>query len=146
MQTPERVISPRQLHRLSPLLLGLWLLAIVLATFQPCAEAAEALSKAVGTGKLSGHHERDSRCQRAEAAHEKPDCCADKHYISCNLPDVIKHDDALSMSVVVYPASARNTTFLLCLDEAGQLQSRTAAYHPPAYPASILLSVTRLLI
>lgn len=145
MANSERVISPRQLQRLSPLLLGIWLVAIVLATFQPCAVAAETLAKAVGPGAMSGV-QADDRCQRAETACEKTDCCDDKFYSSCSLPDVFKHDDVLNMPVLVQPAAARSTAFLVSLRQVGELENGVMAHLSPADPASIQLAVTRLLI
>lgn len=146
MATPERVISPRQLHRLSPLLLGFWLVAIVLATFQPCAVAAESLSIAVDSGRLPASQERDSRCQPAQESHEKSDCCPESHYTYCSLPDIVKHDDSLSLRAGAHLALFRSGTFLLpFVDERG-LGSFASVYRPPSDLPRILLSGTRLLI
>ena len=146
MVTPEHVISPRQLYRLSTLLLGLWLFAIVLASFQPCLVAAETLSKTTDLANVSGTPERDSLCQRADTSHDKSVCCDEVQYTYCNLPDIAKHDDALSVSANAHPVLLRSIAFLLPLDEGAALAGRVASYDPPSASTTILLSVTRLLI
>lgn len=138
-----RVLSPRQLRRCSPVVLGLWLLGLVLAGFQPCAQAAEAL--VVAQPEVAGHPA--SHCQQGTGSSaEAQDACGDEHhYVHCNLPEVVKHDE-LCLIHHQPPAAVLQTAVLRLPPAPGPGKRRILFEHPPTATQLHLLASVRLLI
>ncbi|MEK8090928.1 hypothetical protein [Thermithiobacillus plumbiphilus] len=137
-------MSSRQLRHLSPIVLGLWLLALVLTSFQPCAVAAESLATAPQAAKAVHHDAREDHCPGASEQYGKGKCCDHKHYTHCNQPEVVKHDQAVNLDFQAQahflPASA-----ILLTSAENATRRRMSPYHPPA-DLPRLLAATRLLI
>lgn len=144
MLARERVISPRQLRHLTPIVLGLWLLVLVLTSFQPCAVAAEVLAVAPQAATADHHAAREDHCPEASVQNAKGKCCKCQHYTHCNQPDVVKHDQALNLDFQT-EAHFLQASAILLVPANNEPQQSKPPYHPPA-DLLRLLAATRLLI
>ena len=144
MQACQRVMSPRQLRRLSPIVLGLWLMVLVVTSFQPCAVAAETLAELPQVAKTAHQDGPEKHCSNASDQHGKDSCCDHNHYTHCNQPDVVKHDPLVKLDFQTH-ASFLPVSAIFLSRVNYETRQVISIYHPPA---DLLrhLSVTRLLI
>lgn len=97
-------LSPRQLRRLTPHLLGLWMVLVLFAGFQPCAVMASTLTEMPAMADMPN-------CPEAIASLPKQGM--EHHYVHCNLPDLATHGQQLETLTLLQPFLPHQMPMLL---------------------------------